>query len=133
MPASQRNLAGRPPITAVATTSEEGTLGLMEQDTSARQAAQEELVEQAQRQPGVAEAMAAYRAFAPYADAPVAPAPATTSYDTGGNAPVPVRRSSQRLPTWGEILAELNASAAARGGPPTSTVSGGDTLHSSTR
>ena len=60
-----------------------------EQETSERQTAQEELVKEAEKQPGVAEAMAAYRAFAPYTAAPVAAEPPTTSYATGGNAPVP--------------------------------------------
>jgi hypothetical protein len=57
------------------------------QEPSARQAAQEELVENAQKQPGVAEAMAAYRAFEPYTAVRVAYASRTISYATGGNTP----------------------------------------------
>jgi hypothetical protein len=56
-------------------------------ETSPRQTAHHELVKQAYKQPGVAEAMAAYRAFAPYAGSPRAPGAATTSYATGGNPP----------------------------------------------
>jgi hypothetical protein len=56
-------------------------------EPSARQTAQEELVQEAQKQPGVAEAMAAYRAFAPYTESRVAYASRTISYATGGNTP----------------------------------------------
>jgi hypothetical protein len=58
-----------------------------EQETSTRQTALEELVQEAEKQPGVTEAMAAYRSFAPYVAVPTAVAPATTSFATGGNAP----------------------------------------------
>jgi hypothetical protein len=64
-----------------------------EQETSTRQKAQEELVHEAEKQPGVTEAMTAYRAFAPYVAAPTVVVPATTSYATGGNAPVDPHRA----------------------------------------
>ena len=58
-----------------------------EQKMSSRQTGQEELVKKAQKQPGVAEAMAAYRAFAPYVAPPAAAVRPTVSYATGGKAP----------------------------------------------
>lgn len=50
-----------------------------------RQEQQASLVEQGEKLPGVAEAMAAYQRFAPYAPRAVAPS-APVVYSTGGNA-----------------------------------------------
>ncbi len=50
-----------------------------------RQQQQSELVDRGERLPGVADALAAYRKFAPYA--PVAAVPVRpVAYSTGGNA-----------------------------------------------
>lgn len=50
-----------------------------------RQEQQTRLTEQGEKLPGVAEAMAAYRRFAPYAPA-ATPSVAPVVYSTGGNA-----------------------------------------------
>ncbi len=51
-----------------------------------RQEQQESLVEQGEKLPGVAEAMAAYRRFAPYVPPTAAPSSVPVVYSTGGNA-----------------------------------------------
>ena len=51
-----------------------------------RQEQQANLAEQGEKLPGVAEAMAAYRKFAPYVPATATPSSAPVVYSTGGNA-----------------------------------------------
>jgi hypothetical protein len=51
-----------------------------------RQEQQANLVEQGEKLPGVAEAMTAYRKFAPHVPATTAPSSAPVVYSTGGNA-----------------------------------------------
>ncbi len=51
-----------------------------------RQEQQANLAEQGEKLPGVAEAMAAYRKFAPYVPATAAPSSVPVVYSTGGNA-----------------------------------------------
>jgi hypothetical protein len=51
-----------------------------------RQEQQANLVEQGEKLPGVAEAMVAYRRFAPHVPPTAAPSSAPVVYSTGGNA-----------------------------------------------
>jgi hypothetical protein len=51
-----------------------------------RQEQQASLVEQGEKLPGVEEAMAAYRRFAPHVPPTAAPSSAPVVYSTGGNA-----------------------------------------------
>lgn len=51
-----------------------------------RQEQQANLAEQGEKLPGVAEAMASYRKFAPYVPVTTAPSSAPVVYSTGGNA-----------------------------------------------
>lgn len=51
-----------------------------------RQEQQADLVEQGEKLPGVEEAMAAYRRFAPHVPSTAAPSSAPVVYSTGGNA-----------------------------------------------
>lgn len=53
---------------------------------SRRQREQSELVEQSERLAGVADAMAAYRKFAPYVPTTSTDRPQPVVYSTGGNA-----------------------------------------------
>ncbi len=57
-----------------------------QEEQDGRQKEQAVLVKEGERLAGVAEALAAYRAFAPYVPAAASPATPVVVYGTGGNA-----------------------------------------------